>query len=146
MNKQRFFHSLLASAMLSIAMFAGAAYDVRMVGIVFDPGADSADITDTITGDESVMYRFRPKEGQTLRVRLDADNDHTDFIVYAPGKWPGLVLHDTEESGRFEYEGRVGQTGFHAVSVFQGEDAVAEGRTSGYELVIEVTGEADQAR
>ena len=103
-------------ATLSVyAVLAVGAYDVRMVGVVFDPGSDQLKTTDKITADESVMYRFRPKEEQLLRVRLKPDNDHTNFIVYAPGKWPGKVLHDSESSKVMEYEGTVTQTGAHAV-------------------------------
>lgn len=138
-------HSRLIVAAL-LAMFtalASAAYDVRMVGIVFDPGSDTAELADQITGDESVMYRFRPREGQILQVSLRPENDHTQFIVYAPGKWPGDVLHDSERSGSRDYRGRVDKDGFHAVSVFQDQAAIAEGRTSRYELVIRLTDAAD---
>lgn len=124
-----------------VAATALAAYNVRMVGVVFDAGADTFESSDKLTADESVMYRFRPKEGQNLHVRLSPDNDHTDFIVYAPGKWPGEVLHDSEATGIYEYSGTVNRTGPHAVSVFQSQDAIADNLTGRYELLIELTNE-----
>ncbi len=135
-----------AAVVISLSAFAAlalSAYDVRMVGVVFDPGAEQIEVTETITGDESVMYRFRPKEGQTLHVRLEADNDHTDFIVYAPGKWPGKVLHDSDADGTMEYRGKVNRTGPHAVSVFQSQRALEAGLTSRFKLLLEVTGSQD---
>ncbi len=130
----------VVAVLLTCGAVAFAAYDVRMVGVVFDPGAEQIKVTETITGDESVMYRFRPHKGQTLHVRLETDSDHTAFIVYAPGKWPGKVLHDSDESGAMEYRGEVGKTGPHAVSVFQSQRAIEQGLSSEFELLLEVTG------
>lgn len=132
------FRFMLAAGLAVSAAAALAAYDVRMFGVVFDDSAETFETSDKITADESVMYRLRPKEGQNLRVRLTPDNNHTDFIVYAPGKWPGEVLHDSETTGTYEYSGRVNKTGPHAVSVFQSQQAIAEGMTAEYELLIEV--------
>ena len=143
MTMKLFSRAAVFAALSVSAVLALAAYNVRMVGVVFDPGSDQLKVTEKITGDESVMYRFRPKEGQILRVRLDPENDHTDFIVYAPGKWPGKVLHDSDASGTMEYEGTVTQTGPHAVSVFQSQRAVTDGLTSEFELLIEVSGSAE---
>ena len=143
MTMKLFSRAAVFATLTIYAVLALGAYDVRMVGVVFDPGSDQLKAAEKITGDESVMYRFRPKEGQVLRVRLDPDNDHTDFIVYAPGKWPGKVLHDSDASGIMEYEGVVTQTGPHAVSVFQSQRAVADGLTSEFELLIEVTGSSE---
>ena len=140
MTMKLFSRAAVFATLSLYAVLALGAYDVRMVGVVFDAGSDQLKTTDKITGDESVMYRFRPKEGQVLRVRLKPDNDHTSFIVYAPGKWPGKVLHDSDSSGVMEYEGTITQTGAHAVSVFQSQRAVAEGLTSGFEVLIEVSG------
>jgi len=134
----RFSRGTAIALLATCPVLAIGAYDVRVVGVVFDRGADQMEVADTIEGNESVMYRLRPKEGQAFRVRLSADNDHTDFIVYAPGKWPGKVLHDSDASGVMEYEGVVTKTGPHAVSVFQSPQAVEQQSTSNYKLIIEV--------
>ncbi len=126
-----------------VAGLASAAYDVRMVGIVFDDGADTAELSDSITGDESVMYRFRAKDGQRLRVVLRPGNDNTHFILYAPGKWPGEVRHDSERGDGYEFDGRIDRDGFHAVTVFQEPDASRAGRRASYELVITLEDRAE---
>lgn len=86
-----------------------------------------------------ISPRFRPKEGQNLHVRPSPDNDHTDLIDYAPGKWPGGVLHDSEAIGIYEYSCTVTRTGAHPVSVFQTQDAIADNLTGRYQLLIDLT-------
>ncbi len=67
------------------ALFAASAFakDTRVVGLVFDKGAETATIPDEIKGDEPVMYRFRAKRGQSLAVALKPLNRNTDFILCA---------------------------------------------------------------
>ncbi len=132
----RFSTRLAGAALAAIALQAVAGDNVRMVGVVFDRGADTAEIADKITGDESVMYRFKANDGQFLQVSLRPDNQHTDFILYAPGKWPGEELHDSRATGSREFEGRLVKDGFHAVLVTQGGGANGGGKTSKYDLVI----------
>ena len=131
--------TIAAALLMTTAALAFAAFDVRMVGIVFDSGSDSAEVTDAITGDEAVMYRFRPKMGQRIEVSLESDSDDAEFTVYAPGKWPGEVLHDSATDGSREFEGRIDRDGFHAVTVYQNQEAVSAGRTARYELEISLT-------
>lgn len=122
-----------------LAAFAAHAYpaeDIRMVGVAFHKGADTADIADKLTGKESVMYRFRAKNGQFLQVALRPKDQQTDFILYAPGKWPGQELHNSETVGSREYKGRVDRDGVHAVKVFQRQNASLQGQASEFELVI----------
>ncbi len=127
---------LAALALSVIATHAVALDNVRMVGVVFDHGHDTAEITDEITGDESVMYRFRPKVGQIIHVSLRPNNQRTEFKLYAPGKWPGEELHDSKSSGSREFKGRVTKDGFHAILVSQDQGASKEGETASYDLVI----------
>ncbi len=125
----RFFAAGLIAA---FAAQAGASDDVRMVGVVFDRGADTFETTDTIAGKESVMYRFKGKDGQYIRVSLRPNNQHTDFVLRAPGKWPGEEMYNSQAGGGREYEGQLYRDGFHSITVFQGRS----GGTSQYDLVV----------
>lgn len=118
------------------AMTACVASNDRMAGLVFDPGADTAELADQISGDESVMYRFQAKDGQFLSVSLQSDSEDTEMVVYAPAEWPGDVLFNSETSGGREYEGSINTDGVHAVKVFQNQEASKQGAISTYEVVI----------
>lgn len=89
------------AAVAAFALFAATAFakDTRVVGLVFDKGAETATIPDETKGDEPVMYRFRAKKGQSLSVTLNPGSQNVDFIFYGPGKWPGRVMHDSAASG-----------------------------------------------
>jgi hypothetical protein len=119
------------------ALFAASAFakDTRVVGLVFDKGAETATIPDEIKGDEPVMYRFRAKRGQSLAVALKPLNRNTDFILCGPGKWPGTVMHDSAASGSQRFEGKVASDGPHAVLVSRsaGRDP---GEPARYDLAI----------
>ena len=110
--------------------------NTRMVGLVFDPGADTAEITDEITGSESVMYRFKGKPGQDLRISLRPNNQRTEFVLYAPGKWPGEEMYNSKAGGSREYRGQLYRDGMHAIQVFQAGNASSGGQISKYDLVI----------
>ncbi len=106
-----------AAALLALFAVTAIAKDIRMVGVAFERGADTARIADEVKGDEPVMYRFRAATGQDLSVVLSPKNGNTDFILYAPGKWPGTELHSSAAGGRLQYAGRVDRDGVHAVLV-----------------------------
>ena len=126
---------LAATLLLTLLMYgcATTTSDTRMVGLVFDPGAETAEITDEIAGSESVMYRFKGKPGQDLRVSLRPNNQRTEFVLYAPGKWPGEEMYRSKTGGSREYQGELHKEGMHAVQVFQTGSA---DQTSNYDLVI----------
>ena len=127
----RFLTRVTAAALAAFAVHTFAGDNVRMVGLVFDRGHDTAEIADELSGDESVMYRFRPKVGQFIHVSLRPNNQHTEFKLYAPGKWPGEEMHDSKASGSREFKGRVEKDGFHAILVSREQGASGEGDTGG---------------
>ena len=124
------------AALLALITAAAFADNTRMVGVVFDPGADTAELSDELKGDESVMYRFRPSRGQVLTVSLSAEDPDTAFIVYAPGKWPGDELHNSKTDGSREYEGEIDRNGPHAVLVFRDGETTDEEENAKYDLAI----------
>jgi len=109
--------------------------DTRMVGVVFHKGADTAHVVDEIKGDQPVMYRFKPAKGQALTVELRPKDQNTEFVLFAPGKWPGTELHDSAAKGSRQYSGKVDRDGMHAVLVSRaaGADKAAPAR---YDLTI----------
>ena len=128
--------SQIATMLLFLLTMYGCATttdNTRMVGLVFDPGADTAEITDEITGSESVMYRFKGRPGQDLKVSLRPNNRHTEFLLYAPGEWPGEEMYNSKAGGSREYRGELYRDGMHAIQVYQPGNA---GQTSKYDLVI----------
>jgi hypothetical protein len=124
-----------AAALLALFAVTANAKDIRMVGVAFERGAETAQIADEVKGNEPVMYRFQAKKGQPLSVVLSPKNQNTDFIVYAPGKWPGTELHNSAVAGKLQYSGRGDRDGVHAVLVSRsaGRDA---GEPAGFDLTI----------
>jgi len=115
--------------------------DTHMVGVVFHKGADTAHVVDEIKGGQPVMYRFKPGKGQSLVVELRPKDENTEFVLFAPGKWPGAELHDSAAKGSRQYSGQVDRDGMHAVLVPRraGADLAASER---YDLVITIKGAA----
>lgn len=124
-----------AAALVALFSVAAFAKDIRMVGLAFERGAETAQIADEVKGDEPVMYRFRAATGQVLAVVLSPKNRNTDFILYAPGKWPGTELHNSAAAGKLQYAGPVDRDGVHAVLVSRsaGRDP---GEPAGFDLTI----------
>jgi len=124
-----------AAALLALFATGTFAKDIRMVGVAFERGAERAQIADEIKGDEPVMYRFRATTGQLLSVVLSPKNQNADFILYAPGKWPGTELHNSAAAGKLQYAGQVDRDGVHAVLVSRraGRDP---GEPVGFDLTI----------
>lgn len=125
----------VAAALLALFTVTAFAKDIRMVGVAFERGAETAQIADEVKGDEPVMYRFRAANGQYLEVVLGPKNRNTDFILYAPGKWPGTELHSSAAAGKLQYAGRVDRDGVHAVLVSRGAGR-DPGQPAGFELTI----------
>lgn len=123
-------------AVCALSACTSTASDTQMVGLVFDPGADTAELAGQISGDESVMYRFQAEDGQFLSVGLQPNSQDVEFILYAPGRWPGEVVFATEAAGGRAFEGQVEADGVHAVEVFQSPQASQRGETSAYEIDI----------
>ncbi len=125
------------AAVLALASMHASADDTRMVGVVFDKGADTIEIADEVQADESVMYRLRAKEGQVLSVSLRPLDENTEFILYGPGKWPGEELHSSATDGRYDYRGQCRREGPYAVLVSRTPaSAGREDEAARFELVL----------
>ena len=133
--------SFTASA--NVPLFATIAFakdsrlppDTRMVGVVFHKGADTAHIVDEIKGAQPVMYRFKAVKGQSLVVELRPKDQNTEFILFAPGKWPGTELHDSAARSSRQYSGQVNQDGMYAVLVSRSAGA-DKGEPARFDLTV----------
>lgn len=110
--------------------------DTRVVGVVFDKGADTVKIPDETKRDAPVMYRVRAKKGQTLTIILSPENQNADFVLYAPGKWPGVVRHDSGAAGNRHYSGQIDSDGVYAIVVSPSPEGRDQGEPAKYELTI----------
>ena len=128
--------TLTLLVVLALSGCATSGDDIRMVGVVFDPGADTIEITDEITGPGSVMYRFEGEPGEMLQVSLRPDDQRTEFVLYAPGRWPGEEMYDSRTGGSRDFRGELYRDGMHAIQVIQTGGAADEARTSRFDLVI----------
>jgi hypothetical protein len=82
------------------------------------------------------MYRVRAKEGQTLTVILSPENQNADFVLYAPGKWPGVVRHDSGAAGNRQYSGKIDSDGVYAIVVSPSPKGLDQKVTAKCELTI----------
>lgn len=129
-------HAVAAILILATGS-AALASDERTTVVVFERGADTAELTDRITGREYVLYKFKARNGQFLKVSLRPDNQNTGFNVYIPGRGPGEEsLYNSETGGGLEYYGQLYKDGTHTISVFQNRNAARQGKVSNYDLVI----------
>jgi hypothetical protein len=121
---------------LSSAFASPFPKDTRVVGLAFDKGGKTITIPDEATRAAPVMYRFKAAKGQSLSVVLKSANQDAEFRLYAPGKWPGELVHDSAASGNRQYNARIDRDGTHAVVVAPGAGAGDTGAPVRFELVI----------
>lgn len=113
--------------------------EVRELRVQFQPGTDSAEIADKISGGESVLYKLNAKDGQFLSVSLRPDNLSANYNIYIPGRGPGDEALFVSAVGGHEYVGQLYKTGDHTVSVFLNRNAAREGQVANYDIVFKIT-------
>jgi hypothetical protein len=64
----------------------------RQQRVAFKPGASSATLGGSITGDETVDYVLGARRGQTMRVTLTTSNDSSYFNVLPPGSAAAIAI------------------------------------------------------
>lgn len=132
---------LLSLAILALSPSARSE-ETRTVDVKFAPGTNYAEITDRVSGHETVLYRLNAREGQFLSVSLRPDNQAAEYNIYVPGKGLGdSVLFDSDLGGR-EYTGQLYLTGNHTVAVFLNRAAARRNEVAKYDLVLRITDEA----
>jgi hypothetical protein len=126
---------------LATAVAAPAAEETRTERVTFEAGKSSAVISGKITGNESVVYKLNARDKQFLDVRLEPDNESTDFNLYIPGRGPGdeALFASAMGDGSRHYTGQLYKTGDHSISVFMNRAAARQGKTSNFKITFKIT-------
>lgn len=136
--------SILAIAFaLGTGTRASAADDTRIERVKFEAGKSSAVISGRITGREYVIYQLNARDKQFLEVKLEPDNESTDFNIYIPGRGPGdeALFASAMGDGSRHYTGQLYKTGDHSISVFMNRAAARQGKTSNFKITFKITDE-----
>jgi hypothetical protein len=131
---------ILALTLATVAA-ASAVEETRTERVKFDSGKTSAPIAGKITGRESVVYKLNARDKQFLDVRLEPDNESTDFNIYIPGRGPGdeALFASAMGDGSRHYLGQLYKTGDHSISVFMNRAAARQGKTSNFKITFKIT-------
>jgi hypothetical protein len=126
---------------LAIGTGAAAADETRTERVTFEAGKSSATIKGRITGRESVVYQLNARDKQFLDVKLEPDNESTDFNIYIPGRGPGdeALFASAMGDGSRHYLGQLYKTGDHSVAVFMNRAAARQGKTSNFKITFKIT-------
>lgn len=132
---------ITAALTLATAVAAPAAEETRTERVKFEAGKSSAVISGKITGRESVVYKLNARDKQFLDVKLEPDNESTDFNIYIPGRGPGdeALFASAMGDGSRHYTGQLYKTGDHSISVFMNRAVARQGKTSKFKITFKVT-------
>jgi hypothetical protein len=133
---------LISVALTLVTVVAAQAADeTRTERVKFEAGKTSGVISSKITGRESVVYKLNARDGQFLDVRLESDNESTDFNIYIPGRGPGdeALFASAMGDGSRHYLGQLYKTGDHSISVFMNRAAARQGKTSNFKITFQIT-------
>lgn len=126
---------------LATVVAAPAAEETRTERVSFEAGKSSAVISGKITGNESVVYKLNARDKQFLDVKLEPDNESTDFNLYIPGRGPGdeALFASAMGDGSRHYTGQLYKTGDHSISVFMNRAAARQGKTSNFKITFKIS-------
>ena len=127
----------LAGLCLSAALVASAPADAAVHDLQFARGANSAEVSGSITGRDDNRYRIRAKEGQTIKITLKPKRPTTYFNVNPPGSDQSIFVGSNEGN---VYEGRLAASGVYEIVVYQMGGAASDNKASSYQLTVTVTG------
>lgn len=141
--------ALLPAAALFVVSLAGAPGAIaadgpakpRVERVKFAKGASSATISGTMKGGADVDYVVRAAAGQTLEVKLDAQNGQQNFLVLPPQS-NGEAMYASRDTGVQSWKGMLPTDGDYVVRVFLDRPAARRNESSKYTLNVGVTGTA----
>lgn len=127
----------LAAALTASAPAGAAVHDLQ-----FARGATSARVDGSITGRDEDRYRVRAKAGQAIKVTLKPQRPSTYFNVDPPGGAPSIFVGSSAGTA---FEGPLPATGVYEIVVYQMGGAASDGKRSGYQLTVSITGASPAA-
>lgn len=101
--------------------------------VKFAAGGDHASYSGQIRGDDTARYTIGARRGQTLKVRLRADNGQAYFNVRPAGSQTALFVGST---GGDRFEGQLPSNGTYVVEVYLMRAAARRNETASFSLDI----------
>jgi hypothetical protein len=129
----------IVAALTLAPLNVSLADNVRTVVVKFPPGSTGTTIEGRIRGRDSVNYILGARNGQFLKVSLDADNTAANYNIYVPGRGPGDEALFTSDLGGMDYTGQLYKSGDHTISVFLNRAAARRGEVASYKLYVTIS-------
>ena len=131
----------LALSLVLAGTVAIAQGDIRTERVQFARGAESAVVEGSITGYQTVDYRFGASAGQTMNVSLATDKGANYFNVLAPGETETPLFVGSSSGSRFE--GVLPARGDYTVRVYLMRSAARRNEVANYRLEIAIADAAE---
>ena len=138
--KWRFITLAMAWAILLGWSLPGAAEPIKVEQIRFAPGASSAAVKGSISGDKIIEYKLGAKAGQSMSVKLKTSNLSNYFNVLPPGSDAAIAIGANLGS---EWTGTLPVDGDYTVRVYLMRNAARRNERANYTLTVGITGSAD---
>lgn len=103
--------------------------------VQFAPGATSTTLTGTVKGYDTARYLLGASGGQTMTVRLQAQNTSCYFNVAAPGAEEALFNGSINGDS---YNGELPASGDYSVDVYLMRNAARRDETCSFEITVSI--------
>ena len=138
--------STSAALLFAVALLGGtgighAANGIRTERVRFEPGATSAVVEASITGDEIVDYVLAARQGQYANISMATDNGANYFNILAPGEREVAMFNGANAENQFE--GTLPASGDYTVRVYLMRSAARRHEVAKYRLEM-IVAAADQ--
>ena len=140
---------LAVSVLLFVIVLAGGSVaqvlESRAYGMRFAPGQSAMNLSNAITGAETVVYRVNARSGQIMNAVLTGLGSSVYFVVYGPGQFPGgRSITSSDKIGplvksRNTFEARLSANCDYRIEVRQSSSAAGRGERASFSLSISVT-------
>jgi hypothetical protein len=111
---------------------------IRTERVQFAKGANSATVSGTIKGYQSVDYVLHASQGQSMNVSMATKNTATYFNILAPGETEVAFFNGSVSDN--QYEGQLPATGDYKIRVYMMRSAARRNEVADYRLEMIVSG------
>jgi len=125
------------ASMASVTLAHGQG--IRQERVTFAPGASSATLQGSITGDESVDYVLGAKAGQTMTVTMKTAHGANYFNVLPPGSEAAIAIGSNLGN---KWSGTLPVDGDYRIRVYLMRSAARRNERAAYTLTVGITGNA----